>query len=59
MSAQKLTVKQAHLESEICYTGKDNRSYSVALKNASQDQLRVLKELGDFDHIFEPEKKEK
>lgn len=53
MSANKLTVKQAYIESEICYTGKSGRALLVVLKNATQDELKLLKELGDHDHIFE------
>jgi hypothetical protein len=58
MGAQKLVVKQEYLKSEICYTA-NGRPYLVPLKDASQDQLKVLKGLGEYDHIFEPEKKEK
>ena len=57
MSA-KLIVKKEHLDSEIHYEGKGS-SYKVVLKDATQDQLKILKELGDFDHIFENPGKEK
>lgn len=54
--AQLLKVRKECLESEIHY-GHNNSSYKVVLKEATQDQLKILKEL-DFD-IFEKPEKEK
>lgn len=55
--AQKLKVRPELLESEIHY-GHNNASYKVNLKDASQEQLQVLKELG-FDIFDSREQKEK
>jgi hypothetical protein len=51
----KLLIKKEHLESEIHY-GKNNSSYSVKLKTATQEELQSLKDTGDFDHLFETSK---
>lgn len=52
----KLIVRKECLESEVHY-GYHNSSYKVILKNATQEQLVILKELG-ID-VFEKETKEK
>jgi hypothetical protein len=51
----KLIVKKEMLESEVHY-GKNNSSYKVVLKDATQEQLQDLKDLGM--EIFEKDKKE-
>lgn len=56
--ANKLIVRKEHLDSEIHF-GHNNSSYKVVLKEATQEQLQILKSLGDFDHIFEKSDKEK
>ena len=43
--AAKLTVRKECLESEVHY-GYLNSSYKVVLKEATQEQLAILKELG-------------
>jgi hypothetical protein len=53
--AAKLIVRKEHLESEVHYTY-NNSSSKVNLKDATQEQLAILKELG-ID-IFEKDKKE-
>lgn len=58
-----LKVKKEYLDSEIHF-GYNNSSYKVVLNIATQDQLKILKEMKDsegklthaFDHIFEPDK---
>lgn len=53
----KLTVKKEQLESEVHYSW-NGSSYKVLLKDATQDQLAVLKELGmDIFEVKEAEKK--
>jgi hypothetical protein len=52
----KLTVKKENIESEVHYSW-NGSSYKVLLKDATQDQLAVLKELG-MD-VFEKEDKKK
>ena len=54
--AAKLTVRKECLESEVHY-GHNNSSYKVVLKDATQEQLAVLKELG-ID-VFEKDDKKK
>jgi hypothetical protein len=41
----KLTVRKECLDSEVHY-GYNNSSYKVVLKEATQEQLKVLKEIG-------------
>ena len=48
----KLTVKKEYLESEI-HASHNNSSIKVVLKEATQEQLAILKAKGDFDHLFE------
>jgi len=48
----KLTVKKEYLESEI-HASHNNSSIKVVLKEATQEQLAILKSKGDFDHLFE------
>ena len=43
--ANKLIVRKEHLDSEIHF-GHNNSSYKVVLKEATQEQLVILKELG-------------
>ena len=43
--AAKLTVRKECLESEVHYSY-HNTSYKVLLKDANQEQLAILKELG-------------
>ena len=52
----KLIVRKECLESEVHY-GYHNSSYKVLLKNASQEQLLIIKELG-VDVFEKPEIKE-
>lgn len=52
----KLVVKKECLESEVSY-GYHNSSYTVKLKEATQEQLAHLKELGV--DVFEEAKKDK
>lgn len=54
----KLTVKTQYLESSICYQ-RNGSPYNIVLKEASQQDLEILKETGkgDFDHLFESEPK--
>ena len=54
--AAKLTVRKEHLESEVHYQW-NGSSYKAVLKDAPQEQLIILKELG-LD-IFEKEEKVK
>jgi len=54
--AAKLTVRKELLESEVSY-GYHNSSYTVKLKEATQEQLAHLKELGV--DVFEKAEKEK
>jgi hypothetical protein len=54
--ANKLTVRKECLESTVDY-GYHNTSYSVKLKEATQEQLAHLKELGV--DVFEKPEKEK
>jgi hypothetical protein len=53
--AAKLKVRNEHLDSEVHYAW-NGSSYKVILKDAPQEQLAILKELG-MD-IFEKDKKE-
>ena len=50
----KLIVKKDQLESEVHYTW-NGFSHKVLLKDATQDQLAILKELGM--NIFDEDKK--
>ena len=52
----KLIVRKEMLESEVHYD-QNNSSYKVVLKDASQEQLAILKEKG-ID-VFEKPEKEK
>lgn len=54
--AAKLIVRKEHLDSEIHYQWNGSSS-KVLLKDATQDQLAILKELG-ID-VFEKTEKEK
>ena len=54
--AAKLTVRKECLESEVHY-GDNNSSYKVVLKEATQEQLLKLKDLG-ID-VFEKDDKKK
>jgi hypothetical protein len=54
--AAKLTVRKEWLESRVDY-GHNNASYSVVLKEATQEQLKQIKEAGV--DVFEPDKAEK
>ena len=51
----KLVVRKEFLESTVDY-GYHNSSYSVKLKEASQEQLAMIKEVGV--DVFEKDKKE-
>ena len=60
--AAKLTVKKEYLNSEVHYSN-NGGSYKVELGNATQEQLRILKEMKnpatgepEFDHLFESDK---
>jgi hypothetical protein len=54
--AAKLIIRKECLDSEVHY-GQNNQSFKVLLKEASQEQLKVLKDLGV--DVFEPDKQEK
>jgi hypothetical protein len=53
----KLTVKKENLESEVHYSW-NGSSYKVLLRDATQDQLAILKELG-MDVFEVPAKEQK
>jgi len=55
--AQKLKVRQECLESEVHFSY-NNSSYRVKLKEATQEQLQMIKEVG-VDIFEKPADKEK